>query len=32
MPSAADLVAAKLRRGEPRDRAHAAWARLQGLI
>jgi len=32
VPSAADLLAPKLRRGEPRDLAHAAWARSQGLI
>ena len=32
VPWAADLLAPKLRRGEPRDRAHAAWAKVQGLI
>jgi len=32
VPSVADLLAPKLRRGEPRDRAHAAWAKVQGLI
>lgn len=32
VPSVADLLAPKLRRGEPRDRAHAAWAEVQGLI
>lgn len=32
VPHAADLLAPKLRRNEPRDRQHAAWAREQGLI
>ena len=32
VPSAADLLAPKLRRGEPRDIAHADWARAHGLI
>lgn len=32
VPSAADLLAPKLRRGEPRDKAHADWARFHGLI
>ena len=32
VPSVADLLAPKLRRGESRDRAHAAWAKVQGLI
>jgi len=32
VPHATDLLAPKLRRNEPRDRQHAAWAREQGLI
>jgi hypothetical protein len=32
VPSPADLLAPKLRRNEPRDRAHAAWARQVGLV
>jgi hypothetical protein len=32
VPSAADLLAPKLRRNEPRDRKHAAWATEMGLI
>lgn len=32
VPHAADLLAPKLRRNEPRDRAHAAWAREHGLL
>ena len=32
VPHAADLLVPKLRRNEPRDRQHAAWAREQGLI
>ena len=32
VPSPADLLAPKLRRNEPRDRAHAEWARRIGLL
>ena len=32
VPSAVDLLAPKLRRNEPRDRAHEAWARRIGLL
>ena len=32
VPHPADLLAPKLRRNEPRDRQHAAWARQHGLI
>ena len=32
VPSAADLIAPKLKRNEPRDRAHAEWARHIGLL
>lgn len=32
VPCVADLLAPKLRRNEPRDRQHAAWAREQGLL
>jgi hypothetical protein len=32
VPAPADLLAPKLRRNEPRDRAHAEWARRAGLI
>jgi hypothetical protein len=32
VPAAEDLLAPKLKRGEPRDHAHAAWARRVGLI
>ncbi len=32
VPSPADLLAPKLRRNEPRDRAHAEWAKSIGLI
>jgi len=32
VPSPADLLAPKLRRNEPRDRAHHTWARAAGLI
>jgi hypothetical protein len=32
VPHPADLLAPKLRRNEPRDRQHAAWAHEQGLI
>jgi hypothetical protein len=32
VPHPADLLEPKLRRNEPRDRQHAAWAREQGLI
>ena len=32
VPAAADLLAPKLRRNEPRDRAHEAWARSIGLL
>lgn len=32
VPSPADLLAPKLRRNEPRDRAHEAWALAVGLL
>lgn len=32
VPSARDLLAPKMRRGEPRDRAHLRWAEEAGLI
>lgn len=32
VPAPADLLAPKLRRNEPRDRAHAEWAKSIGLI
>lgn len=32
VPSPADLLAPKLRRNEPRDRSHADWAKLTGLL
>ena len=32
VPHPADLLAPNLRRNEPRDRQHAAWAQEQGLI
>ena len=32
VPAAADLLAPKLKRGEPRDRAHERWARRIGLV
>ena len=32
VPAPADLLAPKLRRGEPRDVAHAAWAKRVGLL
>lgn len=32
VPTPADLIAPKLRRNEPRDRAHAAWAERNGLL
>ena len=32
VPSPADLLVPKLRRGEPRDHAHAAWAKRVGLV
>ena len=32
VPSPADLLAPKLRRNEPRDRAHADWAKQAGLL
>ena len=32
VPAPADLLAPKLKRGEPRDRSHADWARQIGLI
>lgn len=32
VPSPADLLVPKLKRNEPRDRAHAVWARRVGLI
>lgn len=32
VPAPADLLAPKLKRNEPRDRAHAAWAKRIGLL
>jgi len=32
VPAAADLLVPKIRRNEPRDRAHADWARLIGIV
>jgi hypothetical protein len=32
VPAPPDLIAPKLKRGEPRDYAHAAWAKRLGLI
>jgi hypothetical protein len=32
IPAVADLLAPKLRRNEPRDRAHADWAKSLGLL
>lgn len=32
VPSPADLLSPKLKRNEPRDRAHAEWAKLVGLL
>ena len=32
VPAPADLLVPKLKRGEPRDRAHAAWAKRVGLL
>jgi hypothetical protein len=32
VPAPADLLPPKLRRNEPRDRAHAAWAKRVGLL
>ena len=32
VPAPADLLAPKLKRGEPRDLKHAAWARTVGLV
>ena len=32
VPAPADLLVPKLRRNEPRDRAHAEWAKSNGLI
>ena len=32
VPAPADLLAPKLKRGEPRDLAHAAWAKRVGLL
>jgi hypothetical protein len=32
VPHPADLLAPKLRRNEPRDRLHAAWAQEEGLL
>ena len=32
VPSPSDLLAPKLKRGEPRDLAHAAWAKRLGLV
>ena len=31
-PCPADLLAPKLKRGEPRDHAHAAWSKRIGLV
>ena len=32
VPAPADLLAPKLKRNEPRDRAHAEWAKCVGLL
>lgn len=32
VPAPPDLIAPKLKRGEPRDHAHAAWAKRLGLL
>lgn len=32
VPAPVDLITPKLRRGEPRDHAHAAWAKRVGLL
>lgn len=32
VPSVADLLVPKLKRGEPRDHAHASWAKQVGLL
>jgi hypothetical protein len=32
VPAPADLLAPKLKRDEPRDRAHAEWAKRVGLL
>ena len=32
VPAPADLLAPKLKRNEPRDRAHAEWAKRVGLL
>lgn len=32
VPAPADLLAPKLKRGEPRDHAHAVWAKRVGLL
>ncbi len=32
VPAAGDLLVPKLKRGEPRDHAHLAWAKLIGLL
>lgn len=32
VPAVVDLLASKLKRNEPRDRAHAEWARTIGLL
>jgi len=32
VPSPGDLITPKLKRGEPRDHAHAAWAKRVGLL
>ncbi len=32
VPAPADLLAPKLKRGEPRDHAHATWAKCVGLL
>jgi hypothetical protein len=32
VPAPADLLVPKLKRGEPRDRAHAEWAKQLGMV
>jgi hypothetical protein len=32
IPAPSDILAPKLRRNEPRDRAHAAWAKQLGMV
>ena len=32
VPAPADLLVPKVKRGEPRDRAHAAWAKRLGMV